>query len=71
MGFLHLIGYSLPLREGRAEAQGRSLEAGAEAEAMLLTMFSSMACLVSLLSYTTQSHLPGGDTSHSGLSLLH
>lgn len=48
-----------------------NLEAGAEAEAMLLTMFSSMACLVSLLSYTTQSHLPGGDTSHSGLSLLH
>lgn len=69
MGLFDLLGYSLSPREARAEVQGRSREA--EAETMLLTIFSSMACLISLLSYATQSHPPGGDTSHSGLSLLH
>lgn len=66
MGLLHLIGYSLLLRESRAEAQERSLEAEAEAETMLLTTFFH-GLLVSLLSYTTQSHLPGGDTSELAL----
>lgn len=51
--------------EIRAETQDRNLEVGIEADRGSTTSWFCIHDLLSLLSYTTQIHLPRGGTTHS------
>ena len=55
-------------KSGQELKQGRSLESGADAEAMEGAAYWLVPCdLLSLISYSTQNNQPKDGTTHSGL----